>query len=84
MITKVYRLEKAYGAYLKAKKIIPYNSRYFKRLAKGMTQVSPYPLERFLSLYFNISEVFKLLEDYIRELDSNLSTTGGKPLIGAG
>lgn len=60
-------LEKAYGVYLKAKKIISYNSGYFKGLTKGMAQVSPYPLERFFSLYFNISEAFKLLEDYMRE-----------------
>ena len=59
-------LKKAYKSYLKSYKIIPYRRDYFQRQTQGIFQTS-LPLERFISLYFNISEVFKLLETYIKE-----------------
>lgn len=60
------KLFKIYGKYLKDYKINHYNRKKFLKESKGV--LSPFlPIERFYSLYYNISEATKLLLNFCKK-----------------
>lgn len=59
-------LKDVYGEYLKDCKINKYNPEKFKKDSDGI--YSPFfPIERFYSLYWNISGAINLLNDYVKK-----------------